>query len=869
MPQLRLEVQADPAGLPNLIKNPSGELGAWGYVTPVANTKMGAGTEVAGPYLTFTTTATQVIHLHSELLPVAAGQYVAARIDWRGQVGAGTGYYRMRLEFYTAAGALISSSAYGSYQNAATAATVYVPSALAPATTAYVRLRIQFSASNVSDTNTPAGRVFSFRRVMVTKAATSAAIGSERRNLVRNPSFEVNTTGWSAGMLGTNTTGTNLVSISRPNDAGAYPGPSYLRSSLAAGNALPLGIRISNAGPSGALNVQEGRDLAVSIRVKGGAGAGATVRIWWQWKTTGGSIIGTETGQTWALPGAWTRLGLVRTAPSGAGGLNLLIELDDGTANPKFIDVDAVLVEHRSDLPTDADYFDGARADAGGVDYAWQGTAHDSESTAASGSTSWAYVEPIEWRNIIGPTISLQADRKALDASTLTGQVRDATLDPAVSDAVRPGRYCRLTAKGVGATYRPVITTKLLRADATYDKRKTDPLGQVRTNVNLAGADNAQALANQAERRGVATLAELPYLLEGAGVPWNVAGSGDQVISAAVVSTNDNASLLDQVAIVRDTVRAHAYVSAAGQLVVTAAPAASGVTFADDDLAVSFTGVDVGFSTDECVNHVLVKWLRYDPTTDKTEEVTYGPYEDADSIGIWGVHSRTFTIHGAAEDPGTIAAYAAAVLAANKTPQVKVRTLTVNVNSEQLVDAVLDAELTETVTIDYAGTAYSCRVAAVSHRITAKRWTATFTFDQAATVAQPTVVPRPEAAEQTNYAGGCKVTTVGGWAASPPPNSTTGLPFTVRGGVFRGWVHATAYSPSSGAAITCAAYIDGILVGHCRLNPSLPANAHIELHPCPVEITLAPGTHYFHLQQTAGLSDAGDYVSLVGVVTDK
>lgn len=479
------------------------------------------------------------------------------------------------------------------------------------------------------------------------------------------------------------------------------------------------------------------------------------------------------------------------------------------------------------------------------------------------------YSDPYVWQDVTGPTLQLQVDRAALDAGTLSGTIRDATLDPAVADDLRPGRRCRLMAKGVLTDYRPVIVTKLLRAEAKYDKRKTDAAGNVRTTITVAGADNAQALANTPEPRGVATVAELPYLLEGAGVPWSVNGSGKQVLAGTVVSTNDNASLLDQVAVTRDTARAYAYVNSAGVLVVTDAPAASGVGFADDDESRSYTGIDVGFATDECINSVKINWLRYDATTGKTEQVAYGPYEDATSIDTWGIHSRTFTIHGAAENPATIATYANAVLAANKTPVRKVRTLTVNVESPELVDAVLNAELTNTVTIDFAGQQFTARVASVSHKITAKRWTAVFTFDQETTVAQPTVIPRPLDASGAVLAEGVGFTIAPTYNGGDPPNGTTGVAFTCRGGVLRGVISGTAYTVNGSVGIVLRAYIDGVQVGACYMQPSLPQNVRLQLPPIAFTKTVTPGTHYLYMKLEAGSwTGGGEVLSMFGIVTD-
>lgn len=47
--RVRLDVERDLATgeLVNLIQNPSGDLGGWGWITPVASTAMSGGTELA------------------------------------------------------------------------------------------------------------------------------------------------------------------------------------------------------------------------------------------------------------------------------------------------------------------------------------------------------------------------------------------------------------------------------------------------------------------------------------------------------------------------------------------------------------------------------------------------------------------------------------------------------------------------------------------------------------------------------------------------------------------------------------------------------------------------------------------------------
>ena len=81
---LRLDVETTPVGLVNLVQNPSGELGGWGWVTPVANTVMGGN----GTNLTYTSNATGAQSFKTEPMAVAAGEYVSARWNFTSAVPA-------------------------------------------------------------------------------------------------------------------------------------------------------------------------------------------------------------------------------------------------------------------------------------------------------------------------------------------------------------------------------------------------------------------------------------------------------------------------------------------------------------------------------------------------------------------------------------------------------------------------------------------------------------------------------------------------------------------------------------------------------------------------------------------------------------
>ena len=86
---VRLEVAEDPVGLVNEIDNPSGELGGWGWVTPVASGFMQGRKDVFGPYLQYQAQESEAHWFFTEDEAVSAGQYVALR--WTGAVVSSVG----------------------------------------------------------------------------------------------------------------------------------------------------------------------------------------------------------------------------------------------------------------------------------------------------------------------------------------------------------------------------------------------------------------------------------------------------------------------------------------------------------------------------------------------------------------------------------------------------------------------------------------------------------------------------------------------------------------------------------------------------------------------------------------------------------
>lgn len=706
---VRLEVEADPTGLVNLVQNPSGELGGWGWITTLSNSVMSG---VAGPLLQYERTVAGASFFTTEALPITAGQYAAAR--WESVSGSGAAYVRARFEWLDAAGALLSSSVQTGYFS--TTATVgLVSPVVAPASTAFVRLRFDVYLTNAG-ANPSGAHWVKLHQVTVAKAATSGAFGSFRTNLVQNPSFETNTTGWGAFSGDT---------VGRSNAAGAVVGSYYGTFTKSATPGDGLMTYTSAAALTG------GQTYAVRLSVRAGSVA-RNVRVRIQWSdgaiAVGFSLLEEKPDDT----AGWTVYSGVVSAPATAIRGYILITFE-GAAAGEVHHVDAVLIEKAAAVGT---YFDGSTPDAGGWDYAWSGTANGSTSTATN--TSLGYLPPVEYLNIIGESQHISIPREQLVAGTLRAVVRSRSLDPSQSTVLRPGRRARLTAL-IGGVWETLIAGRLLEADVTYEVKDPKIPDEKQARIEVLLIDPNQTLANAGRPEGVATIDELPFVLEGAGVPWNVNGSGNQVPTAAVTTYNEGAKALDQVALTRDTVIGYAWMSRVGVLNVwdrDQIASGSPVLLDEDD----YSDIDLSFSTKDAINEVqiTVQSLGTDGTT---VETVYGPYTDDASIEEWGRYRKEFTVTGL--DSAAVDALAAAILAAAATPRIRVNSITLPLTTIARVEAHALRDLYDEVRVVLTdlGIDEVLRVTGLEHTIDTKAWMLRLDFSDEGGVAVPTTQP--------------------------------------------------------------------------------------------------------------------------------
>lgn len=344
------------------------------------------------------------------------------------------------------------------------------------------------------------------------------------------------------------------------------------------------------------------------------------------------------------------------------------------------------------------------------------------------------------YTNLITSSTSITVAREDLNVGTLTASIPDATYDPALNAHLRPGRRVRLVAY-VGGTDSVIFTGKISVASVTYDPTRTD---NKRAQISLTAVDAVADLANVSRPKGVALINELRDVMEGAGVPWQINGSTAQGPSAAVVTSNESASALDQIAITRDSRHGYAWVSRTGVL------SAYDSSTIDATLAGTYTesdygdDLDVAFDVDRCINLVTIKHLRINAATGETVEVPYGPFRSEASIADWGPHSAEFTVQGLTDTTAAMRTFADEIFAASAVPQIGVNGLTIAVRTTaDLVASRALLDLYRKVRVTNTGSAIdqSPRVTSITHRITPKSWLMDLGFEVEGGVAAPQITP--------------------------------------------------------------------------------------------------------------------------------
>jgi hypothetical protein len=392
-----------------------------------------------------------------------------------------------------------------------------------------------------------------------------------------------------------------------------------------------------------------GQYHTLSAYVLGAAGAQAAP-VWFglDWYA-GGVLLRHDQAQVGTSSGVWQRLNATVTAPVEADGVVVAVWFG-------FTD------------PLSTYYVDGVMLELGDV-------VHDFVEGSVT-TVGLPFIPPLPYVNVLGTTHDITVTREGLNVGTLTAHIVDSALDPTQSSIIRPGRAVRLSAYD-GASWRELFTGAATHASVDYVLRRRD--SSKRADIELTAVDNVQRLGNQQRAEGVGTIAELPYVLEGCGVPWNVNGSGAQVPSATIASSDEGRSALDQVSTTRDTQLGLAWVNRLGVLyaVDNAHRSTTPVGTIDED---TYSDVGLTFDTASLMNEIVVSNTTYDADVEANDVETYGPFRDTDSIAEWGVAHVDFVTQGLAQDEATIAAFAQQVLDANSTPAIQLDTVSLHVD---------------------------------------------------------------------------------------------------------------------------------------------------------------------------------------------
>lgn len=226
--------------------------------------------------------------------------------------------------------------------------------------------------------------------------ATSSSVSQVRTNLLTNPSFETNVTGWTGTF-----TGAALSSVATTSMFGT-------KSMQMTQN---TGGQYQMTAVSSKMTVTPGEMYAASAYAKADATlpANSSVAVYFYWYDSGNNFIGGWQGWpgTTMNTSTFVRGTATGRAPSNAAKAEMVINIMSGstqTLNVAKAYVDGAMFEKARTIGT---YFDGSTTQAG-YTYAWTGTANGSTSTETAPAASvqaWTRKTNEEW-----PAISLYAN---------------------------------------------------------------------------------------------------------------------------------------------------------------------------------------------------------------------------------------------------------------------------------------------------------------------------------------------------------------------------------------------------------------------------------------------------------------------------
>lgn len=358
--------------------------------------------------------------------------------------------------------------------------------------------------------------------------------------------------------------------------------------------------------------------------------------------------------------------------------------------------------------------------------------------TVATAATAAAlagldYADPYVYEDVTGVAGgTLQLTTEGLSVGALSGNLYDTALDPATSDTIRPGRRVRLSYLD-GSQWRPLHHGKMFAPEVEYQVKDPQVAASTKAaRIGFTSTDAVAVLAGQQEDRAVGTVDELPFLLEGKGVPWNVNGSGAQITTASVLATTDGASVVDQVAIVRDTALGYAWVDRYGVLQVWDNDTIGTTVFGTDVDEDAYSEAKIGWDTANVINEVMVTVVRT-KGNGETVETIFGPYRDDASCDEWGVYPAEYRIvwDGVSVQESQAATLAAAVLTANATPSRRITSVQIPIRTaaERATWCALGVYALVQVVNAAAGIDETMRVMSMTHRVDVAPTVSTWTID--------------------------------------------------------------------------------------------------------------------------------------------
>jgi len=415
-------------------------------------------------------------------------------------------------------------------------------------------------------------------------ASTSTAsgiegIGSRRWNLIKNPSFEASTAvGWQNNVSG--------LAATLDTSAPAF-GTKSLRVAVTGTGTYTANPRtlVSHTDP---IMIKGGKTYTLSVHYKeNAAGVAAATgnnrpNLWIRWYALQGNTFGPIPVGLANLSGihnapkftpttSWTRQQYTLTAPQYATHFEVGVTRP-GMKPGQIIWIDGVQFEEGL---TATDYFDGSTPDSTEL-YDWGSIINNSHSTAYTPG-ELAYVSPAkDYVNVLGSAHEITIDREALNLGMMTADFPLADgLDPASTpDLLAKGREVRVmalvepfewaTGQFTESVWTPIFTGNIDEVRSVYEFNKDKNRNE--THVTLNAVDRTAQLANIKAPNSVASVPELPRLLNGANVPWNANHNRGQISTATTVAVIEDASALDQIAITRDTNRGQAWVDRNGVL---------------------------------------------------------------------------------------------------------------------------------------------------------------------------------------------------------------------------------------------------------------------------------------------------------------